>query len=152
MVLSLPHGPSLDRQQTSRLCKQKVAKSSAKTHGQEEPAIEGHGHQHEEVAHPYLQYMQNRLYEVQPVAVLSQHSDHLATTLNPGTVASINTGCGEGRQSHTPPHPLGLWNCTLTQPSVALAPQGQLAGRAVVHEGQRLSSSHRTRPAPLSTT
>ena len=65
--------------------KDEVAKTSSEAHGQEQPPIEGHGYQHEQVAHTNLYHMQRRLYHVERIDVLSEH---VSTNLSPGEVIS----------------------------------------------------------------
>jgi hypothetical protein len=47
---------------------EEVAKASSNTHGNEQPAVEGHGDQHEEITEGDLNNMQERLEKMMPVA------------------------------------------------------------------------------------
>ncbi len=50
--------------EVAALGKEEVAHPSTKGNGEEEPAIVGHGHQHEQVRIAHLDHMENRLQEV----------------------------------------------------------------------------------------
>jgi hypothetical protein len=47
---------------------EEVAKASSNTNGNEQPAVEGHGDQHEEITEGDLNNMQERLEKMMPVA------------------------------------------------------------------------------------
>lgn len=53
--------------------KDEVAKASSETDGQEQPAVIGHGDQHEEVAHANLDDMKGRLKHMERIDVLTEY-------------------------------------------------------------------------------
>ena len=56
---------SKTKHRTSETSEQVVAYPSTDTNSQEKIAIERHGNQHEDVAQPHLNHLQERLYDVQ---------------------------------------------------------------------------------------
>ena len=67
----------------SKLGKQQVSYSCSKAYSQEEPSVECHRNQHEEVAQPNLDHVENRLEQV--------HSNAQGIILN----TECACGCGE---------------------------------------------------------
>ena len=67
--------------------KDEVTEASSETHGKEQPTVEGHGNQHEEIAHTNLDHMKSRLQHMERVDVLLEH---VPTNLSPSEIISAN--------------------------------------------------------------